>query len=220
MRTSPEFLRRARAAVASALGAEVPPPPPPPPSEDVRPDDGWPGPPPPSNGKAAPTGGNGAASAVDADPFAYPKAAPGRRRRHAHVDERHVWAGPTQWLWPRYLPRGKLVILSGEPGVGKSRMVTDWAARVTAGLMWPDGTPPGEPGDVILYCAEDDAADTVFPRLLAAGAGTGRDGHRRGRPPGAGRRGRRPGTRRRPTPGGSCGGCRRASPAARAGRGG
>lgn len=81
-------------------------------------------------------------------------------------------AYPTEieWLWPRYLPFGKLAILDGDPGMGKSLIAMDLAARLTRGLPMPDGTGGGEPRKVILITAEDDAGDTLRPRAEAAGA--------------------------------------------------
>ncbi len=73
------------------------------------------------------------------------------------------------WLWPARILRGKLTILDGDPGLGKSVLTMDLAARVSAGLSMPDGTPCQAAGVVILN-AEDGLADTVLPRLLAAGA--------------------------------------------------
>ncbi len=74
------------------------------------------------------------------------------------------------WLWPGRIPLGKLTLLAGDPGLGKSFVTLDIAARVTMGTAWPDGTVNGQPGSVILLSAEDDAADTIRPRLEAAGA--------------------------------------------------
>jgi hypothetical protein len=73
------------------------------------------------------------------------------------------------WLWPGRIPRGKLTILDGDPGLGKSVLTMDLAARVSAGLGLPDGTPCPAAGVVIMN-AEDGLADTILPRLLAAGA--------------------------------------------------
>ena len=78
------------------------------------------------------------------------------------------------WLWPGYLARGKLHILDGDPGLGKSSLSTDLAARLTTGKPWPDGQPGGPPGGVLLLSAEDGLADTIRPRLDAAGADVGR----------------------------------------------
>lgn len=60
-------------------------------------------------------------------------------------------------------------MLDGDPGLGKSTMLMDWAARVSRGDPLPDGEPQDERG-VLLICAEDDPADTIVPRLMVAGA--------------------------------------------------
>jgi hypothetical protein len=73
-----------------------------------------------------------------------------------------------EWLWPRRMPRGKITVLDGDPDNGKSVLTTDLAARVTAGLDLPDGTPTEAAGAVIVS-AEDGAADTIRPRFDAAG---------------------------------------------------
>jgi hypothetical protein len=73
------------------------------------------------------------------------------------------------WLWPGRLPAGKLVVLDGDPAVGKSTLAVDLMARITLGKPWPDGA--GCPdGDVLILSAEDGLADTIRPRLDAAGA--------------------------------------------------
>lgn len=74
------------------------------------------------------------------------------------------------WLWPGYLARGKLHVIDGDPGLGKSTATTDWAARVTTGRSWPDGQPGCDPAGVVLLSAEDGLGDTIRPRLEAAGA--------------------------------------------------
>lgn len=78
-----------------------------------------------------------------------------------------------RWLWPGRIPYGKLTIVDGDPGTGKSAMTTDLAARVSAGRDLPDGT-SCEPSGVVLLNAEDGLADTIRPRLEAAGADLGR----------------------------------------------
>ncbi len=74
------------------------------------------------------------------------------------------------WLWPGRIPAGKLVTLDGDPSLGKSTLSLAFAAIVTTGGTWPDHSPCNYPGDVILLSAEDGLADTVRPRLDAAGA--------------------------------------------------
>lgn len=74
-----------------------------------------------------------------------------------------------RWLWPGRVPAGKLTILDGDPGLGKSTLALDLAARVSRGLPMPDGSPTTQ-GAVLLFTAEDGLADTVRPRLDALGA--------------------------------------------------
>jgi hypothetical protein len=72
------------------------------------------------------------------------------------------------WLWPGRIPKGKLTICEGDSGEGKSAMTTDFAARVSIGSTWPDGTKCEAAG--VLRCSpEDGEADTIGPRLDAAG---------------------------------------------------
>ncbi|MDD4890015.1 MAG: AAA family ATPase [Phycisphaerae bacterium] len=80
-----------------------------------------------------------------------------------------VKAGPVRWLWPGVIPLGKVTMLAGDPGLGKSLVALDVAARVTTGSAWPAGGAACERGTVLLLSAEDDLADTVRPRLDAAG---------------------------------------------------
>jgi len=69
-----------------------------------------------------------------------------------------------EWLWPDRIARGKLALVIGEPGEGKSFMTHDLAARTTRGLAWPDaGTAPA--GAIIILASEDGLADTVRPRI-------------------------------------------------------
>jgi hypothetical protein len=75
------------------------------------------------------------------------------------------------WLWPGRIPLGKLTLLAGDPGLGKSLVTLDIAARVSRGLPWPDCPLLSQPvGEVVLFNAEDDANDTIAPRLDLAGA--------------------------------------------------
>jgi RecA-family ATPase len=72
------------------------------------------------------------------------------------------------WLWENRIPLGKITILDGDPGMGKSMLAINLAACVSTGHPMPDGT-PGKQGGVILIAPEDGAADTLRPRLEAAG---------------------------------------------------
>lgn len=76
---------------------------------------------------------------------------------------------PVEWLWPGRLPKGKLVVLDGDPGAGKSTLALDIAARLSTGSPMPDGHRLDGPASVILLSAEDGADDTIRPRLDAAG---------------------------------------------------
>lgn len=78
-----------------------------------------------------------------------------------------------KWLWAGRIALGKVTLIAGDPGLGKSFLTLDMASRVSTGLGWPDR--PGErftPGGVVLLSAEDGLADTIRPRLDAAGADT------------------------------------------------
>jgi hypothetical protein len=66
------------------------------------------------------------------------------------------------------IPRGKITLVSGDPGKGKSLLTTDLAAGVSTGRGWVGG--PCTAGSVLMLSAEDGAADTIVPRLHAAGA--------------------------------------------------
>lgn len=72
------------------------------------------------------------------------------------------------WLWFARLPAAKLAVFDGDPGVGKSTLAVDMAAHVSTGQPWPDGG-PCPLGDVLVLSAEDGLADTIRPRLDAAG---------------------------------------------------
>jgi putative DNA primase/helicase len=79
-------------------------------------------------------------------------------------------AAPIRWLWPGYLAEGKLTMLNGEPGHGKSLVTIDVAARITTAQPWPDGVPTQlPPSDVLLLTQEEDADDTILPRFQTAG---------------------------------------------------
>ena len=73
------------------------------------------------------------------------------------------------WLWRFWLALGKLHILAGPPGSGKTTIAVAIVATVTCGGRWPDGS-RCEPGNVLFWSGEDDPADTLLPRLIAAGA--------------------------------------------------
>jgi hypothetical protein len=75
-----------------------------------------------------------------------------------------------EWLWPGRLALGKLAILDGDPGLGKSLLALDVCARLSTGRPFPDeGRGPG-PVPAIVLNGEDGAEDTIRPRLQALGA--------------------------------------------------
>ncbi len=78
------------------------------------------------------------------------------------------------WLWKPYLARGKLALLDGDPGTGKSFLTVDLAARLSRGGPLPDGQTLDRPHHTVLISGEDHASDTIRPRLEAAGADLGR----------------------------------------------
>lgn len=75
------------------------------------------------------------------------------------------------WLWPGRIPLGKLTLLAGDPGLGKSFVTCDMAARISSGRAWPDDSAWQQPaGSVVMFNCEDGLADTIRPRLDRAGA--------------------------------------------------
>ena len=84
-----------------------------------------------------------------------------------------VIAEPIRWLWKDRIPLGKLTIFAGDPGNGKSLVTIDIASRLSRGTVFPDGA-RCIAGETIFLSAEDDAQDTVRPRLDAAGADVAR----------------------------------------------
>ena len=81
-----------------------------------------------------------------------------------------IKAEEVKWLWYPYLPRGKLTIVLGNPGEGKTTFVLAVIAALTRGESLPESEQALEPLDVIYQTAEDGLADTIKPRLDAAGA--------------------------------------------------
>lgn len=82
-----------------------------------------------------------------------------------------VVSEPVRWLWEGRIPRGKVTLLDGEPGIGKSTLALDLAAKVSRGAAMPLAKGGDHPAaNVLLFSGDDDLADTVRPRLEAAGA--------------------------------------------------
>jgi putative DNA primase/helicase len=76
---------------------------------------------------------------------------------------------PIDWLWHGWLAAGKMHLIGGQPGTGKTTIATALAATVSTGGRWPDGSRAAR-GSVVIWSGEDDVADTLIPRLRAAGA--------------------------------------------------
>ncbi|MBI3068655.1 MAG: AAA family ATPase, partial [Betaproteobacteria bacterium] len=77
---------------------------------------------------------------------------------------------PIRWLWPGRIARGKVSLIAGHPGLGKSQAAVSFAAIVSTGGLWPVDRTRCERGAVVILSAEDDPEDTIRPRLEAAGA--------------------------------------------------
>lgn len=82
----------------------------------------------------------------------------------------NIKPAPIRWLWPGWLARGKLHILAGAGGTGKTTLLISLIATITTAGRWPDGEICREAGNVVIWSAEDDPSDTLVPRLIAAGA--------------------------------------------------
>lgn len=75
-----------------------------------------------------------------------------------------------QWLWFPFIPYGKLTIIQGDPGDGKTTFVLNIAAQLSKGTGLEGDIKVSEPMNIIYQTAEDGLADTVKPRLELAGA--------------------------------------------------
>lgn len=85
-----------------------------------------------------------------------------------------VKAEPVEWLWSGRVPLGELTILDGDPGTGKSTLLTALAAHLTTGRGLPDHKGDPDEGGAVYVTTEDSPARTIRPRLEAAGADTTR----------------------------------------------
>ena len=98
------------------------------------------------------------------------RAVDSERRRPTEVDLHTVEREEVEWLWASRIPLGKLTVLEGDPGCGKSWLSLAIATAVTTGRRLPGQTETGEPSRVLLLTAEDGLADTVRPRAEDLGA--------------------------------------------------
>lgn len=76
---------------------------------------------------------------------------------------------PISWYWNGWIAAGKMHILGGAPGTGKTTMCMHFAAVVSCGDHWPDGS-VAPIGNVLIWSGEDDPQDTLIPRLIQSGA--------------------------------------------------
>jgi len=81
-----------------------------------------------------------------------------------------VKAEEVAWAWRGRIALGKLSLIGGIPGVGKSWFSLYFASAVSRGMPWPDGRGNAPLGSVLIANAEDGVADTILPRLQAMGA--------------------------------------------------
>lgn len=74
------------------------------------------------------------------------------------------------WLWPGRIAKGKVSMIVGNPGLGKSQVCASLTSVVSNGGQWPVDRAQAQRGSVVILSAEDDPEDTIRPRLEAAGA--------------------------------------------------
>jgi hypothetical protein len=104
------------------------------------------------------------------EPQSIPDERPRRRRSLIVIPLSEIQAKPVTWLWLRRLARGKLIIIAGDPGVGKSFVDVDIHGRLSTGTAWPDETEPRVPVPSLLLSAEDSPSDTIKIRFEDQGA--------------------------------------------------
>jgi hypothetical protein len=98
---------------------------------------------------------------------------PGKTTKHrgglVTVKASHIVPKRRSWLWPGFLSKGKINMLGGDPGCGKTMLACNIAALVSKGGTFPDGSVCPQ-GRVLFFTSEDDPEDTLVPRLIVAGA--------------------------------------------------
>lgn len=89
---------------------------------------------------------------------------PKRSRRASSISAAEIEPKQIEWLWPGRIPANAITVLAGDPGLGKSLLTIELAARLTRGRLAP------KPSSVVMLTAEDSLAHVVRPRLEAANA--------------------------------------------------
>ena len=90
------------------------------------------------------------------------------------INMQDVEATEVKWLWYPYIPYGKITIIQGDPGEGKTTLVLNLAALLTRGEKLPECKEASDPINVLYQSAEDGLSDTIKPRLTAANADASR----------------------------------------------
>ena len=86
-------------------------------------------------------------------------------RYYSSITERKI-----DWLWYPYIPYGKITIVQGDPGDGKTTLALNIASLLSNGMPMPDSDHKTNCFKIIYQSAEDGAEDTIKPRLVSAGA--------------------------------------------------
>ena len=88
------------------------------------------------------------------------------------ISQRAIEVGPEriEWLWPGRIATGKLTLIGGKPGLGKSQVAAFIASVVSKGGYWPCDEGVAPQGSVVIFSAEDGITDTIVPRLMGLGA--------------------------------------------------
>jgi len=91
-------------------------------------------------------------------------------KEHKRITWNTVQPKEITWLWQNRIPFGKITILVGDSGLGKTTIALDIAARLTTGRPMPLSNAEPITGNVLFQSQEDDLADTLLPRCMSAGA--------------------------------------------------
>jgi RecA-family ATPase len=92
-----------------------------------------------------------------------------KQKQHRLIEWNAIQPKPIKWLWDGIIPLGKITILSGDAGLGKTSMLLDIAARLTTGSPMPFSDAEPLLGNVLFQCQEDELDDTLVPRCIKAG---------------------------------------------------